>query len=517
MKIIDIGICLDNNDPKGLGRIRCIRYSEYVTEKEKALGTVEPWGKNDLFLTNPFLPTNINFIPEINQAVKIINYNTENLNVNQEYIAGPFTTMFDFNSQTFSQQVDNTTYGNANKKRDNIIDEKGNYIDKRTEASFANKTDYGIYGKYGSDIIFSENGVQIRGGKLLSKGAASPANRKKLLTYPIMGKRPSASLSLKKFPKKVELVEKVRTKVETEVKDIKYIIEYQIDKLTDPTKIEFFLYKVTKTLGQVTKTGFFNENTPLPISVLKLINIDNSQSTPTFTINITEENINFIHSEITNIFYTILDRGLKGLLRTFGELFSQLSSGDLPNEGEDFPLFFRPSINFLEMSPSTPEEETIKDSILSKIRVHTLGPKSGLIWSQLQLSAPTKTQKIKNLVLKTINSSTEQTFASLKSDKLFLLSTDTNESGKSINFNNLNKYEYTQEDYIRNIEPNTYSTVRGENLIKILQSIILVLVNHEHNVTGPFVDNSEFEEFVQLKELLKTLENDILNKSIRIN
>jgi hypothetical protein len=425
--------------------------------------------------------------------------------------------MFDFNSQTFSQQVDNTTYGNANKKRDNIIDEKGNYIDKRTEASFANKTDYGIYGKYGSDIIFSENGVQIRGGKLLSKGAASPENRKKLLTYPIMGKRPSASLSLKKFPKKVELVEKVKTKVETEVRDIKYIIEYQIDKLSDTTKIEFFLYKVTKTLGQVTKTGFFNENTPLPVTVLKLINIDNSQTTPTFTIDVTDDNINFIHSEINNIFYTIIDKGLKGLLRTFGELFSQLSNSDLPNEGEDFPLYFRPSVSFLEMSPSTVGEETTKESILSKIRIHTLGPKSGLIWSQTQLSAPTKTKKIKSLVLKTINSSPEQTFASLKSDKLFLLSTDTNEAGKSINFNSLNKYEYTQEDYVKNIEPNTYSTVRGENLLEMLKSIIAVLENHEHNVVGPYVHNETFEQSVRMKEQFKTLENDILNKSIRIN
>ena len=85
MKIIDIGICIDNVDPKGMGRIRCVRYSDYVGEKEKAL-TYEAWGKNDLFVAIPFLPTNINFIPEINQAVKILNYNTDKSNTNQEYI-----------------------------------------------------------------------------------------------------------------------------------------------------------------------------------------------------------------------------------------------------------------------------------------------------------------------------------------------------------------------------------------------------------------------------------------------
>jgi hypothetical protein len=516
MKIIDIGICIDNVDPKGLGRIRCVRYSDYVGEKEKALN-YEAWGKNDLFMAIPFLPTNINFVPEINQAVKILNYNTEKSNTNQEYIAGPFTTMFDFNSQTFSQQIDNTTYGNANKQRDNIVDANDNYIDKRSEGSFAKKTDYGVYGKYGSDILFTENGLQLRGGKLLSKGAASNTNRKKMLTYPIMGKRPGATLSLKKFPKKMILEDKEKINVETEVKDIKFILEYQIDKLTDTTKIEFFLYKVLKNLGQVTKTSFFNESTPLPVSVLKLINTDNTDSTPTFTIDITSDNVNFIHNEINNIFYIIIDRGLKGLLRTFGELFSQLSNNELPNEGDDFPLYFRPSVKFIEMVPLTPEEDTNKNTILSKVKIFNLGPKSGLIWSQTQLTAPVKRRKTVTTQIKTINSSSEQTFAALKSDKLFLLSTDTNETEKSINFNNLDKYEYTQEDYIKNIEPNTYSTVRGENLLRVLYQIVAVVFNHEHNVIGPMVQNSEFEEYVQLLELLKSIENDILNKSIRIN
>jgi hypothetical protein len=516
MKIIDIGICIDNVDPKGLGRIRCVRYSDYVGEKEKAL-TYEPWSKNDLFVAIPFLPTNINFIPEINQAVKIINYNTEKLNTNQEYIAGPFTTMFDFNSQTFSQQIDNTTYGNANKERDNIVDTNDNYIDKKTEASFAKKTDYGVYGKFGSDLIFTENGLVLRGGKLLSKGASSSVNRKKMLTYPIMGKRPSASLMLKKFPKKMVLEDKKRTKVDTEVKDIMYILEYEIDKLSNTTKVNFFLYKVLKKLGQVTKTNFFNENTLLPSEVIKLVNIDSSVTSPTFSIDITSDNIDFIHSEINNIFYTIIDRGLKGLLRTFGELFSQLSNNDLPNEGEDFPLYFRPSVKFLEMTPLNENEKTLKQTILSKVKVFNLGPKSGLIWSQTQLNAPVKKQVVKTTQLKTINFSPEQTFAALKSDMLFLLSTDTNETEKSVNFNILNKYEYTQEDYVKNIEPNTYSTVRGENLIRLIYQIVAVIFNHEHNVVGPMVQNSEFTEYTQLLELLKSVENDLLNKSIRIN
>ena len=37
MKIIDIGKCIDNVDPLGIGRIRIIRYNEYVGQKEKSL------------------------------------------------------------------------------------------------------------------------------------------------------------------------------------------------------------------------------------------------------------------------------------------------------------------------------------------------------------------------------------------------------------------------------------------------------------------------------------------------
>ena len=37
MKIIDIGKCIDNVDPLGIGRIRIIRYNEIPGQKEKAI------------------------------------------------------------------------------------------------------------------------------------------------------------------------------------------------------------------------------------------------------------------------------------------------------------------------------------------------------------------------------------------------------------------------------------------------------------------------------------------------
>ena len=94
MKIIDIAICVDNIDPKGMGRIRCVRYNDYVGEKENST-KYEKWSQDDPFIASPFLPNNINFVPENGQSVKVLNYNTDNENINLEYVAGPFTTQFD--------------------------------------------------------------------------------------------------------------------------------------------------------------------------------------------------------------------------------------------------------------------------------------------------------------------------------------------------------------------------------------------------------------------------------------
>ena len=251
MKIIDIGKCIDNKDPLGIGRIRIIRYNEYVGQKEKSLD-YEPWSDKDLFIASPFLPSNINFIPEINQSVKIIQYNSKKDNVNVEYIAGPFTTMYDYNGQTYDQQIDHTSYGVHVKHKPAIRNSiGGKYINKKSENTFAKERDFAIYGKNNSDILFTENGLQLRSGKLLSKEAASNSNRQILLDFPIMARK-SSRLYLKKFPKKMTLEQVVVESTVREDKDLKYIIEYEVYKegglknITDeyPATVKFFVYKV---------------------------------------------------------------------------------------------------------------------------------------------------------------------------------------------------------------------------------------------------------------------------------
>ena len=120
MQIVKLAICIDNNDPCGLNRIRYSDYPGDVSPKESSR-KYEDWDENDPFIAGPFLPTNMNHVPEEKQAVRIIRYNTEKTTINAEYIAGPFTTNYDFQSQTYAQQTTTTTFNQAGKKPKNIF------------------------------------------------------------------------------------------------------------------------------------------------------------------------------------------------------------------------------------------------------------------------------------------------------------------------------------------------------------------------------------------------------------
>ena len=121
----------------------------------------------------------------------------------------------------------------------------------------------------------------------------------------------------------------------------------------------------------------------------------------------------------------------------------------------------------------------------------------------------------KILHLKTLASS--QTFSSIKSDQIYLISQDVIPPTKEIkiDFNKLDKYELIQDNYMIDVLPHTYSTVRGEKLVDLLQTIIDLLYSHQHQITEPL--SQDDPNSIRLFELMKTLKDDILNNKIRIN
>ena len=506
MKIIDIAVCIDNRDPENLGRIRCIRYSSYTGQIERAMD-YQPWDDKDLFTALPFLPNNINFIPEIGQTVKIINYNTDKESANTEYIAGPFTTRHDFNSQTHSAQIERTTYGNAAKQGKKIVDEYGNFIDEKSRGVLAKHTDYGVYGKYGSDVLFTENGLQLRGGKLITKDSARAEQRKDMLYKPLLGKK-SAILYLKKYPKAKEFKE-----TEVEIKkiasaDIKYFIEYEINGFDNfngtGATINYYVYQINKVYGDVYKT--FNPSlldAKLIDGHYTLINTDKTTTTPTFTK--TASNLNETYITIRNDIKTLHYKGLTEFNVTY------------PND-DLHPFYFRPTKNSREDMTLTPTEMVNRDKIFKNIAINdSSGPEHGLAFQKTSISPPVITIRQKQSVLKDLSGNLEQSFSALKSDKIYLLTTDSgNVTPKLINFEKLDKYELTQDNYLQDIEPNTFATVRGETLLEFLRAMHDVLTTHIHNINDPYAKLA-YDAHDNMERLYQKLEEDILNKSIRIN
>jgi hypothetical protein len=339
-----------------------------------------------------------------------------------------------------------------------------------------------------------------------------------MIDYPLLAKKYSR-IYLKKFPKKMVYEDELVQETVFDNKDLNYLIEYTISGNTNsgstntnglnpsstyPTTISLYVYKIINPNGNVFKTDSFNEHSNAPSGNLKLINLNGSTTGATFTQNVNE--IQEIYIEIRNRLFELHDLGLV-------ELDDNYNSDDL------HPFFFRPTQGFRNLSTNNDLEKYNKSSILRNINTARVGPTSGLVFSARKAKMTKETVNTIKKKITFINDSAEQTFGSILSDKIYFLSSDlgTNESANPVPFLNLNEYELTQEDYIKRIEPSTFSTVRGENLLEVLRKIIDVILTHRHNPLMPIVNQPDYQDGNELKELYKTLENDILNKSIRIN
>lgn len=519
MRLIGLGVCIDNIDPKGLGRIRCIDYDDYISGKEN-YKNYEPYSKDDPFVAGPFLPTNINFVPEFRQAVRIIRYDNEKTTTNQEYIAGPFTTSYDFNGQSFSQQVSNTSYGIAVKERKDIIKNKDGELPENSKNMLGKHRDYSIDGKYGSDVVFTENGVVLRGGKLLSKQAATPNERKTLVDFPLAAEK-SARLHLKKFSEKKVSQEEVIEKSITESKDLKYIIEYSVDDLDTPSMVDFYIYEVRTKYGFKYNTSNFNEFTVCVGSEVNLLSTGGTN--PSFSIDLntldgytalsSSEKLSETYNAIRNTISDIQKNGFKEILPF--QIISTFYGPDRSLE-DVYPFFFRPTVELKDRSVTT-NQNTNRKTIINGVKLTSkTSTGSGLVYSIDRLTAPVKKIKENKKSLKKDSTTREQTFGGLTADKIYLISTDTNFTDKKIDFKKLDTYEYSQEDYLERIEPNTYSLVRGEVLLEVLRSMYNVLTSHVHNINKPYV-KADYSPHENMEKLFNKLENELLNKSVKTN
>jgi hypothetical protein len=501
MRIIDNAICVNNNDPKGIGRIRYRPYGMYMSEIEGSI-TYDEWDENDPFMALPFLPLHINILPQKQQSIKLLKYDTDKDTQNIEYVSGPFASSHNLQDQTFIQQNRDTTYGGVIVKNIKDIKSKnGQLVKSESNGTIIKPTDIGFKGNYGSDIIFSENGVQIRGGFLRDRLNGDKIEN---MSFPIMSKK-IARFSMKKFSKTMNIKSEIETQTTIPVQTLKYIVEYDVNDINNPTLINLFFFQIKENYGNVFNTNVFDINTDITTNEiktkLKLINSGNTETGSTISI-ITDGTIEGAYINIRDILYKFYENKI------------DLSNYDFFNDTSlnynIYPFYFRPTDNFRKNNSSI-------DNLTSKVTLRgKIG--HGLIYSYINIDPkPINKKTTINKINETSNSA-EQTFSMLSADKIFLTSTTTNGTDKikKINFDSLDKYELTQEDYVGKIEPNTYSFVRGEVLLEIIKAFYDALDSHIHQINSKPIVGGDNKRKI-LDDLMRSLEEELLNKSVRIN
>ena len=492
MKIIEIGVCVDNKDPRGFGRIRARNIDETDSTRANAIPYSKQWGKDDPFVYTPFLPNHINIVPKKDQAVKIIRYDSEKDLQNQEYIAGPFTTPHDYGGQVSDKQITETTYGQRSKKTPDIksfgnVSKKfsDGFLRAESVGSIPKIEDVAISGNYGSDVILTEHGLVLRAGKLIDKFTAKEKQKDDLAEYPMFSRKHS-KISLKKFPETMEMDHRVVIDNVITRTDIKHLLEYDVDDVTNPTEFTIYIYSIKQSFGEKYKTDVFGPNTELDANTSSLIYQYTEPLESTDKLQEAYIKIRDFISKIDREKLNIIDGSLED---TYGH-----------------PFYFRPKYSLKTSQNSTP--------FLEKIFYHNRIT-HGLVFSLTSIDVPVNKTKVKIPYLKKV-SDTDQTFAAITADNiLYLAQTNPGVDGKQIDFNSLDRYEYTQEDYIKRILPNTFATVRGEKLIEILELMTLILLNHKHGIlTEPKYFKSAIDS---LKNLIERAKQDMLNNSIRIN
>lgn len=474
LKIITIGRVIDNNDPKNIGRIRVSTYSDFNSVKENFQTTWNEWDRNDPFMFIPLLPTHINIVPEINQSVMIIRFDPTQESHNQLYIPGPYTTSFDFNHQTFSQQTTNTSFGIVSKEKPNIKNiTKTNYdfVKKESIGSLPKISDISLNGKYGSNVVLTDSGFMLWAGRLVSKETATKEQIKVLSDYPIKSKK-SGGLYLKKFSKTYSLQQQERKQKTENISIINTLIEYDVDSLTNPSKVTISTFK----------------------------NIDNSITTKSIDIN---SSFPMVNKDNLDVVLSTNDR----ITEAYVEIRNTIN--DLLSNETIYPVYFRPKLSLRKLKNSN------KDIIFNNVIVNDIKT-NGLIYSLENNDVINdETTIIEDVLVE--DSNNDNVLGALITDEFYMLSqSSTNPRVNSIDFDSLDNYELTQDDYLKKIKPKTYSMVRGENLIDLLRLIVSILLDHNHNIgiEGTLCDLTTKNK---LNELMRIINDDLINKNLRIN
>lgn len=515
-QMIFFGTCINSEDPLMLGRVRVHPINKNITATDKTNKGFDensntpnkngPWSPLDPYIYLPFLPYFVNQVPKVGENVMLFYYNKNSQNDrNKFYMMGQFSspTTIKFEDTSSSQTNLMGGFSNSNKKLQPIKNQDGSYKEIVSKGVFVEPIDISLNGRDSADIIVKEDEVLLRAGK-----------HKKFSSGEIPISDDTRSfLQLSRYYSTTTFGEpKKQTRITENDIPIKYLIEYDVinpENSFSAFTSTIYIYSLkTDTNVYQTLSSNFDVDTVLDFTntsggtkLIRIINLPIGLNLLELSLTINEK----LKSIITNPAQELLQPNL------------QLN--------EQYPFYFRPSRKVLDLTRNfTGTGDLISSAnmavlmALVKISKTDINKGYGLVLnSKLSPELPftIKTETIIPSKSKLENN----TVGLLGASRLFLLSHDQQIPGKEKVDLKDSVYGITSEAIVNQIEPNTSSMVRGEELLELMELIIRFCVTHVHPY--PLLPPSAVTlDGLSTDDLLSKMQEayqKVLNSNIRLN
>lgn len=504
-QIIYRGQCVDSNDPMRLGRIRAYLKTENTSDRELANENqgkklYKEWDEKDPFVFKPLLPFFINTPPKDNEYVHLFYSNLDNKGSKDRfYIGGVYSSPTTSNFESYDSAVTNLDLGSRNKSFSNLLNNEGEYFYKNTEGVYSEPDDVTLYGRGNADIVIQEGTVLLRAGKNnnYKRGQVPSRNEKR------------SFLQLSKFDKKTVQGEPEKKYIfEKKDSKLKVLIEYNVINIENNSNLfsgDISIYNVSNTDG--VDASKMSMGMIIPESSKSLM------TRVSFTIKSMTDIINLISDITTNMvkynsIENIVDEDTVGIVIDGPVKF---------DAGNIYPMYVRPQSSLYNKTNSPNlQEKTNINTLMSSLKVKKYG--YGLIFNKSGDNSVPFVPKKETLTFKKTEFS-DKSVGILGGDEIFLLSHNSQKFNKGKIDLSGTIYGIDEEKVSIEMMEKTSSTVRGEELLELINLIVRFLVAHVHPYPGlppvpQSIDNVKVDDI--LKELLNA-QDKILNKNIRIN
>ncbi len=516
-------LVLDTEDPLMLGRIRGTllidNYQDIIKQFNDPVwdDSVDAWSKRDPFIFTPLLPYFVYQVPKAGELVQVMYATIPDENshsyINQYYIQSNFYSPTSSFYQYFEGANKFTGTGFQIKEPKPLRNKDGSYTEKgQHKGIFPEPDDVAVLGRNSADLIVKSNEVLLRAGKFtsptLEPNVIPQANTKR------------GFLQITRFDSTlVEKEPKFLRKITKSNLLVKYLIEYVIinpeNEITEPdgtisNRFTGAVYLYQLKPDKQTTSGNISAGSVIPGVLKKLV------VTESFIALTKTQTIEFINSFINRMNSSNTTRGGKPVFQSTD-----------PNSGETdkFPIYYRP--NFFMYSVLNPKTNqkfndiAVKNvtEVFKSIKLKPSVKESGygLIWKKDEVGEPLDIKKQKVPQIEYNN--TPSTYSALASDKLFLISHNSETPGKRKVILSDSLYGVPTEKFTNDVLPNTSSMVRGEELLELINLIVKFLITHTHAYPNlPPVEITQ--EGTSTTDILNEMQNavkKVLNSNIRLN